>query len=138
MHIEKIGKYDYVNLRNEKIRDKIKESYYIKIPYQVFENIVLNKDLTKRQKDMLWLIVRCSIGCQNIFAKMDRSDFKIINIYHSDCTRILQELQSKLYIDWDKEKSMIYIQPALIHKNAEYENRLNQITKKTLQFTQEI
>jgi hypothetical protein len=138
MHIEKIGKYDYVNLRNEKIRDKIKESYYIKIPYQVFENIVLNKDLTKRQKDMLWLIVRCSIGCQNIFAKMDRSDFKIINIYHSDCTRILQELQSKLYIDWDKENSMIYIQPALIHKNAEYENRLNQITKKTLQFTQEI
>lgn len=96
---------------------------FFKFSNLLFESIIFNKSLSKRQIKILLLIVRFSIGCNRAVARLKPSDFTLVGIYSSDITQELNKLVSKELIVWKRENNQMWITRKLVSESLQKSNK---------------
>ncbi|MFQ5493238.1 MAG: replication protein [Candidatus Dojkabacteria bacterium] len=102
----------------------LKRGDFLKLPNRILYNILFNKELSKREVKAMLLILRCTLGCQKVSAEIKRGYFALINIYFTDATEVLKNLEEKGLIQWDMRKNIITLTVRLIHKEGGYDEKL--------------
>lgn len=115
--------------------EELTKREFVKVPHDVFNNILMDKDLTKREKDILWMIIRLTFGCRKNESFIKRKSFKAINIYFTDATRILEGLEKKELIRWSRRENKIYLGFKLIHTNRKFRKIMKRILRENMQNT---
>jgi len=96
---------------------------FFKFSNILFESIIFNKSLSKRQIKILLLIVRFSIGCNRTVARLKPSDFTLVGIYSSDISAELNRLVLKEFIVWKRESNQMWITRKLVSESLPKSNK---------------
>lgn len=96
---------------------------FFKFSNLLFESIIFNKSLSKRQIKILLLIVRFSIGCNRAVARLKPSDFTLVGIYSSDISHELNQLVTKELIIWKRETNQMWITKKLVSESLQKSNK---------------
>ena len=96
---------------------------FFKFSNLLFESIIFNKSLSKRQIKILLLIVRFSIGCNRAVARLKPSDFTLVGIYSSDISYELNQLVLKELVIWKRETNQMWITRKLVSDSLQKSNK---------------
>ncbi len=75
---------------------------FIPIPNEIADLLPF-LNLTERQWQVVWLVIRLSYGCQNRWAKIKLSDFKVVNITPSHIQEVIKPLLQNKVLVWSKQ-----------------------------------
>jgi len=96
---------------------------FFKFSNLLFESIIFNTTLTKRQIKILLLIIHFSIGCNRAVARLKPSDFTLVGIYSSDISYELNQLVLKELVIWKRETNQMWITRKLVSDSLQKSNK---------------
>jgi len=127
--MKSVGEYlkqNFPELVERSTRPNIKDlesKGFFKFSNLLFESIIFNNSLSKRQIKILFLIIRFSIGCNRAVARLKPSDFTLVGIYSSDISNELNQLVLKELIVWKREANQMWITRKMVSESLQKSNK---------------
>lgn len=105
---------------------------HLQIPNKLFEAISAF-GLSKNERRIVDLIIRCSFGCKGKEkANLIQRDFTVTGIKEPHIRALLEKLERKEVIFWDREKKLFWINGELTESVSYTEERFTEILSKNL------
>lgn len=135
MHVSKLLKNYQKKIKERKtshpFMSEVKKKSFVRVPTNIYHNLLFDKTLTKRQIKILLLIIRFSFGCHNEEAVLKNKDFRIVNLYHTDIKKEINKLVQKEKIG--KKENSFWITSYFSRKlSTRQEKQLSELLSRNL------